>query len=101
MTGIVGRMKGYETWQRQEAVSLRKYSKSPCMPELAEMHEETADVLKDARIEIERLRVAVAATRREGIEAAIEIVERTISSWSIAASEECAAELRALLEDGR
>ena len=42
-----------------------------------------------------------AAARREGIEAAIEIVERTISPWSIAASDECAAELRALLEGGR
>lgn len=58
-----------------------------------------------ARVEVERLREEVAAreaaARREGIEAAIEIVERTISPWSIAASDECAAAIRALLEDGR
>lgn len=42
-----------------------------------------------------------ASARREGIEPAIEIVERTISPWSIAASEECVAALRELLERGR
>lgn len=53
---LIDRMQGKENWQRREAASLRAHSKSPCMPELAEMHEETADALKDARVEIERLR---------------------------------------------
>lgn len=57
MTDILNRMQGCENWQRREAAGLREhYSKSPAMPELAEMHEETADALKDARAEIERLR---------------------------------------------
>ena len=56
---LLDRMLGKENWQRREAASLREHSKSPCMPELAEMHEETADALKDARIEIECLRAAL------------------------------------------
>lgn len=56
---LLDRMQGYENWQRREAASLRAYSTSPSMPELAEMHEETADALKDARAEIERLREVV------------------------------------------
>ena len=55
MTDLLDRMQGKENWQRGEASSLRKYYKGPSMPELAEMHEETADALKDARVEIERL----------------------------------------------
>lgn len=60
MSDLIDRMQGKENWQRREAASLRMYSKSPSMPELAEMHEETADALRDARFEIERLREALA-----------------------------------------
>lgn len=56
MSDLLVRMKNYENWQAREAANLRLYSTSPTMPELAEMHEETADVLNEAAAEIERLR---------------------------------------------
>jgi hypothetical protein len=55
MSDLLDRMLKYQMWQDREAAHLRAYSTSPTMPELAEMHEETADALKEARIEIERL----------------------------------------------
>ena len=64
MTDLLDRMQGKENWQRREAAGLREHSKSPCMPELAEMHEETADALKDARAEIERLSKYEATVKR-------------------------------------
>jgi len=40
------RVAGYAKWHEREAASLRATSQSPSMPELAEMHEETAATLR-------------------------------------------------------
>ena len=96
MRDIVERLRGKADWQEREGRSLRLYnSSSPSMPELAEMHEESATAMRSAADEIERLRAevhtlsttcghcgdleraweAVAAARREGIEIAAREME--------------------------
>lgn len=55
------RVIGYAEWNEREAKNLRLYrADSPSMPELAEMHEETADALRTLLRERARLREALA-----------------------------------------
>lgn len=46
-------------WHEKEAKNLRLHSTSPSMPELADMHEETAIAIEEAADEIEMLRAAI------------------------------------------
>jgi len=51
---------GYAEWNENEARSLRLYrADNPSMPELAEMHEETATTLRALLAERDRLRAAL------------------------------------------
>ena len=54
------RVNGYANWHEREARSLRLHrADSPLMPELAEMHEETAATLRALAAENARLRAAL------------------------------------------
>ena len=66
MTDIVERLRGKANWQAREGRSLRLHCpNSPSMPELAETHEESADSMREAADEIERLREALTLYRAE------------------------------------
>jgi hypothetical protein len=57
MNNIIKDLEIHAAWQETEAVHLRRWRADlPFMPELAEMHENTALVMRNAIAEIEHLR---------------------------------------------
>ena len=58
----------------------------------------TSSLLEEAMDEIKRLHALNERIKLYMLEKAIEVVEEKVSSWSIAASEECVAALRTRLE---